>query len=511
MPPTLISVLGSAGPTDGSMSPDARRDLGLDRVLDVLQLEGDLARAFVTPLPDEDAVRFRQDVFRDLERESTRVALTALADAVQRAVQQRDAAARIRQHPLRHRLHLNSVLAYLQALDAAVEHLEGVRSEALLQLHDHVSALAGSPFIGRMRDEAARLEALWHDIRFTMLVQGGRLVVAPFDDEADLDSAAEAAFGPLGGTALLERPPDRARTGLLGDQLGSVAAFVLDAVAHIEPDLFEALDTFFGGYEDMVDPDLERFARELPFYTRYRRLVSGLAATGVAFALPVVSATDPRIRVHGLVDLALALRLAEEGARPVGNDLELQRDERIMVVSGPNQGGKSTAARALGQLHHLASIGCPVPAVTALVPLTDHVATLFPREERLESLAGGLGEEVERAHALLAGATPRSLLVINEAFASTAADDARVLLTEVLRRIESVGAHAVCVTFLDEVAALGDGIVSLVAEVDTADPAVRTFTLTRRPADGRAYARSLAERYGLTAEAIRARVGGGVR
>jgi DNA mismatch repair protein MutS len=189
----------------------------------------------------------------------------------------------------------------------------------------------------------------------------------------------------------------------------------------------------------------------------------------------------------------------------VPNDWHLDPPERLLVVTGANQGGKTTFARAFGQLHHLASLGLPVPARRARVGLHDRLLTHFERQERIATLRGKLEDELMRVHALLEQATPDSVVFLNETFSSTTLQDARELGTAVLERLERVGARAVFVTFVDELASVGRATVSMVATVAPDDPTVRTFKVVRRPPDGLAHAVALAERYGLTYESIQAR------
>jgi DNA mismatch repair protein MutS len=146
-----------------------------------------------------------------------------------------------------------------------------------------------------------------------------------------------------------------------------------------------------------------------------------------------------------------------------------------------------------------------VPGRDTRLFVCDQIFTRFERQEDIETLAGKLQDELNRLRDALAQATPDSLFILNEMFNSTTAQDALFLSREILGRVSDLDALGVCVTFLDELSALNEKTVSMVSSVDPADPAIRTYKLVRRPADGRAYARAIAEKYGLTYERLTAR------
>lgn len=496
-------------PTDSLETevPEFFGDLHLDEVVTAITTgreEYDLAPFFFTPLHDVDSVAYRHEVFRDLAAADVRDAVHGFCGQMQRVRAYVNLSRSQRYRYEKERWHLDAAVRYCDAVRALERGLDSLElgSRGLRGLREYLAGYtAGDRFASLERAAHDTLEQL-DGVAYSVRIKGGRVTVAAYGDEPDYGAEVERTF-------------ERFRQGDAESHLvtirdsGSmdhVDAQIAELVARLFPGAFGALDVFCERDGDFLDPTLARFDREAQFYLAYLELTDRLRTAGLPFCQPRVSARSKEIAAEGAFDLALALKLVPEGRAVVCNDFMLRGAERVIVVTGPNNGGKTTFARMFGELHHLASLGLPVPARTARLFLPDHVLTHFEREEDVETLRGKLEDELFRMRGLLERATSESVVVLNESFGSTSLGDALLIGTEIMQRILDRDCLGVYVTFVDELASLGEQTVSMVSQVVPDDPAQRTFVIVRQPADGLAYAWAIAEKYALTYSQLQERI-----
>lgn len=488
-------------------APDCFHDLGLDwmvaAIVDTCP-DDDLAPFFHAPLRDMDTITYRQEVMRDLDARPLRRAVTGFR---QRMRMMRERLAQIDKldcKPEKERWFLDAVLVYCDAIARLVQALDHGRpaSRGLRELNRFLTSYITSPAFVRTATEAKALVVELSNIRYNLHIRDNRVTVRPYGGEDNYSRAVEAAFGWFHR----DDSKDYRTSFRHGAGLNHVEVQILERVALLNPQPFEALEAFCTSHVQFQNATIMRLDREVPFYLAYLAYIGKHRQHGLDFCYPLLSATEKKLDVRDACDLALADRFVAGEQAIVRNGFSLHGRERLLVVSGPNQGGKTTFARVFGQLHYLACLGCPVPGTQARLFLCDRILTHFEKQEDIATQRGKLQDDLVRIHAVLQAATPDSIVVLNEIFSSTTLEDALYLSRKIMAALSRKDVLGVCVTFLTELAVFDEKTVSMVGMVDAQDPSVRTYRVERRPADGLAYAQAIARKYRVTGEWLRRRI-----
>lgn len=497
--PSILFARPGSGAGDDRTAPEFFRDLHLDQVVDdVTAAYGEYALApyFYTPLMSVDEIRYRHEVFQDLQTPALWTLIQRFAEQMRAVRTHLTQAEKLHYRYQREAWFLDAVRIYTEAVAALRAGLAGLTlgSRGFRAVRAYLEEYLASDVFRDLADDAAQVRAGLAGMTYCLRIEGSRITVSRYDGEADYAAEVEQTFERFKRAAGKDYRTDFRSP----PEMNHVEAGVLDLVAGLYPDAFRALDTFADRHRDFMDGTVAAFDREVQFYVAYLEFVRRVSAAGLRFCYPRVSERSKEIAATETFDVALAVRLASRQGVVVCNDFFLTDPERILIVTGPNQGGKTTFARTVGQIHYLASLGCLVPGSEARVFLPDALFTHFEREETLSDLHGELQDDLVRMHNILERATPRSLLILNEVFTSATFRDALFLSRQVLEQIVHLDLLCVCVTFLDELTTLSRTAVSMVSNVVPENPSLRTYKILRRPADGRAYAVAIAEKYGLT-------------
>ncbi len=116
-----------------------------------------------------------------------------------------------------------------------------------------------------------------------------------------------------------------------------------------------------------------------------------------------------------LYDISLALTI---NSAVIGNEL-VAENKRLYIITGANQGGKTTFLRSMGQAQIMSQCGMFVGAQHFLTPIRNGIFTHFKKEEDTEMKSGKLDEELSRMNTIADQLKKGSVVLFNESFAAT--------------------------------------------------------------------------------------------
>lgn len=493
--------------------PDFFRDLNLDQMINTITMGYNLENIkhhFYTSIQDLRTIQYRQEISNDLKNESILQKIQEFSKRIQTI----ESTMRIIGdglilpnswdcNYLQKSKFMESVDTYCSAIHelCLVLNKMPISSQGLISFRTYVLEYERSEEFNKLIKETQILKNNFSKIKYCMLIDSNAISIRTYDEELDHTEQIENLFERFKQTS----KKDISKTYTTYRFAEHVDIGILNLIARLFPDEFKQLDIFCDSFRTCFEKKILEFSGEIQFYLSYFNYMNSVKQINLQFCLPTFTTDSGNIFVKDGFDLALAYELNRQNEQVVTNNIEMIESERILVVTGPNQGGKTTYARMFGQLNYIGNLGLPVPASSAKFVQFDRIFTHFYRNENIENLVGSLQDELQRLHIILNQITSKSIIIINEIFSSTSIQDAITMGKKVIDIISDKDSLCVIVTFIDELSVLGGKVVSIASSVKDDNQLEITYKFIKKPSDGLAFAIHLAEKYELTYDQIKSR------
>ncbi len=460
-----------------------------------------LRRWILRPLLDITAIRARHDAVAELltetgMRRDVRGSLADVRDLERLAG--KVAAGRVSPRELR------ALATSLQNVPVVQQRLARAVSPLLAQVHGDLDPLD---------DLAARIDAAIADVPPATLAEGGA-IRAGWNTE--LDELRALRDGATDYIARLQTR-ERERTGIASLKVGFNKVFgyyleithansarvpadyerkqtLANAERYVTPELKEWEERALDAEERTLSLEVSLFAalrgEVAAELARIQRTAATIATLDVLLGFAQLAERRDYVRpeMHDgfRIEITAGRHPVVETMMPreafIPNDVILDSDARVMIVTGPNMGGKSTLLRQIGLIQLLAQIGAFVPARAAQLPVCDRIFTRVGASDNLVRGQSTFMVEMHETAAILHNATAHSLILLDEIGRGTATYDGVSIAWGVTEHIhQDTGAKTVFATHYHELTQLSDqlpGVVNFhVAVREVADDIVFLHTL----------------------------------
>ncbi|QVL36194.1 MutS-related protein [Aminirod propionatiphilus] len=503
--PFSLLYLRKDDTTSQRLAPESLKDLNINNIIESISSGNTTIESHLKNLlPDKESISYRQEIFRDLENKTTLKYILSFSKNIQYITKTKIRSKKFSNRNNEKILLLDLCNLYIDNINKLHEDLSSCffQSDGLCKFNLYLSNYMSSTRFISLTKDTKELKNRILGIKYILKSKSNVVSVYPYKNEENYFLDLNKTFNKI----IEEDSKDYIVEFTKSIEMNHIEAQILDLVMNLHPLIFKDLNGFYDRNSDFLDPTILQFEEDFNFYLSYVQLVSSLREIGLCFCYPDISYQKNVLFANNTFDLALALKSLKDKHPIICNDIDLNPDEKIMVISGPNQGGKTTFSRIFGQIHYLARLGCPIPGTEASLFFFDSIFTHFEKQETIENPQGKLRDELSRLRFIFENASSNSIIIINEIFNSTTLGDAISLAKFLIETIKSLDCYCAIVTFIEDIALMDKPIVSFVSSVHSQDPDERTFKIIKKPADGRAYAISIAKKYNLTYDLIQKRI-----
>lgn len=503
------SILFLDGQSAIKQEPDFFHDLQLDYLL--RQIRGYSRSYSIEPLfytlpKDIQTIHYRQEIYRDLFRDNS------LTDAIGHFCQIMQESRRTYNLSLESEdticaasYHLEAASGYwdsLLVLEKSFADRE-LMSEGLRAFREFLHDYLKEAREDKWEEDIEAASRFFSQMQFSLIMETDRITIL---EETDTQPNFLEELAKLLGNEVSEK--DLALPELFPNklELSTLEENLVHLLNRSNPALFKELKDFYQRRQNFYSEQILCFEQEIQFYLNFEKFKQRTEGLGYALTLPEFT-QDNSFRGTGLYDLALVWRSAGQKYGVVDNDFGYPEVSTFFVVTGPNQGGKTTFARSMGQAVYLALMGLPVNAGAFKLPFFEGIATHFEAEEKIQSNSGKLKEEINRLAPMMKEEKQHIFVILNELFTTATTYDATIMGKKVMEHFLKMGCYGIYVTHIQELAEEKTGIVSLSAQVEEGEEKKRTYRILPMKAQGDGYSESLVKEFSLRYEDLIRRLG----
>ncbi|MCH5266596.1 MAG: hypothetical protein J1F02_11900 [Lachnospiraceae bacterium] len=482
-------------------------DLQLDYLLGILenQSKGYSLRPYFYTLPkDLEEIAYRQEIYAQLADPALTKALQQFCIRMQRSRRSHSLALQCEEKIQAASYYLEAASRYCEAVSDLSRQLaeSSLFAEGFLSFRETLSALMKSyedtGFLGAVHRAAQFLGK----IRFTLVISSDKITITeePESDENYLKELAE----------LLSLKEEEVKTVVAHPFPNALEPSFLETtlmriIKKSQPDIFQEIEEFYQSYPNFYSETLLTFETEVQFYLSAREFQKKTEALGYHFCKPALT-EEERFAATGNYDLALVWKNAHREYSIITNSFSYPDHASFFVVTGPNQGGKTTFARAMGQAVYFSLMGLEANASTITIPFFEGISTHFEVEESVKSNSGKLKEEIDRLAPMMKSHIKRHFIVLNELFTTATTYDALIMGRKVMEHFLERECYGIYVTHIQELAEDTGQIRSLVAQIEKEKKEKRTYQILPMQAQGYGYSESLVKQFELTYEDVKRRL-----
>ncbi|MBR6664119.1 MAG: hypothetical protein IKL22_00190 [Lachnospiraceae bacterium] len=481
------------------LRPSFYVDFNVDQIIDkICKNWGENISSFYYYLPaDKESEDYRREVMADVKIVSLNEVLMSFVRKMKQHQEIINKKEFVRRDIQKAAWHISEVMQYGEALQELLGALQeaDIRSQGMISLKESLETYLASEEFKTMYQTAGELQQERNSYHFKVKYSNNQVVVSEGEIAGTYDKFLKDN---------LTEPEKPMKSPFVENaDLVSLEMLIIEILQKKKPELFKNTLAFYEKYKDYAKEVYLQLGKELPYYLAFYKYEEKMQKKGFAFTAPTVDETQDMFAT-GLYDLALAYVNSEEDKEVTTNDVVYHAGETFIVLTGPNQGGKTTFARSLGQMMYFTKMGLDVPAMAANVHYFNKILTHFTVEESVETGRGKLQEELVRLKPMMNEEGTNDFVIINELFTTAANYDAIIMGQRVLQHFIGQNSKGIYVTHLKELTEAHESVVSMRAMLD--EQGKQNHKIVRKEAEDIACAINQVNKYRLKYEQLKERL-----